>query len=65
MTTGGEAKELDRMKRSDRWALRDAVVAAARAARDRGEQVRPDHVRDALCGLARDGEPWSEVDVIE
>ena len=54
MTTGGEAKELDRMKRADRRALRDAVIAAARAARGRGEQVRPDHVRDALHGLARD-----------
>ena len=55
MTTGGEAKELDRMKRSDRRALRDAVIAGARAARDRSEQVRPDHVRDALYELAREG----------
>ena len=55
MTTGGEARELDRMKRADRRALRDAVIAGARAARDRGEQVRPDHVRDALYRLARDG----------
>ena len=56
MTTGGEAKELDRMKRADRRALRDAVIAGARRARDRGEQVRPDHVRDALYGFAREAE---------
>ena len=55
MTTGGEAKELDRMTRADRRALRDAVIAGARAARERGEQVRPDHVREALYGLGREG----------
>ena len=64
MTTGGEAKELDRMKRADRRALRDAVIAGARAARAAGEQVRPDHVRDALHELAREG-PGNERDAAE
>ena len=64
MTTGGEARELDRMKRADRRALRDAVIAGARAARAADEQVRPDHVRDALYGLAREG-PDNDRDAAE
>lgn len=64
MATGGEAKELDRMSRSDRRALRDAVIAAARAAGADGAQVRPDHVRDALYAFGRDTQ-GNERDAVE
>ena len=52
MVTGGEAKEVERLRRADRRVIRDAVIEAARNARAEGAQPRTDHVRRAFHVLA-------------
>ncbi len=52
MVTGGEAKEVERLRRADRRVIRDAVIEAARNARAEGAKPRTDHVRRAFHLLA-------------
>ena len=52
MVTGGEAKEVERLRRADRRVIRDAVIEAAKNARAEGAAPRTDHVRRAFHLLA-------------
>ncbi|MDE0658720.1 MAG: conjugative transfer ATPase [Gammaproteobacteria bacterium] len=52
MVTGGEAKEVERLRRADRRVIRDAVIEAAKNARAEGATPRTDHVRRAFHLLA-------------
>ena len=52
MVTGGEAKEVERLRRADRRVIRDAVIEAAKNARAEGVAPRTDHVRRAFHLLA-------------
>ena len=52
MVTGGEAKEVERLRRADRRVIRDAVIEAAKNARAGGAKPRTDHVRRAFHLLA-------------
>ena len=52
MVTGGEAKEVERLRRADRRVIRDAVIEAAKNARAEGAKPRTDHVRRAFHLLA-------------
>ena len=52
MVTGGEAKEVERLRRADRRVIRDAVIEAAKNARAEGVAPRTEHVRRAFHLLA-------------
>ena len=52
MVTGGEAKEVERLRRADRRVIRDAVIEAAKNARAEGAAPRTEHVRRAFHLLA-------------
>ena len=52
MVTGGEAKEVERLRRSDRRVIRDAVIESAKNARAEGVAPRTEHVRTAFHLLA-------------
>ena len=52
MVTGGEAKEVERLRRADRRVIRDAVIEAAKNARAEGVAPRTGHVRRAFHLLA-------------
>ena len=52
MVTGGEAKEVERLRRADRRVIRDAVIEAAKNARAEGTAPRTEHVRRAFGLLA-------------
>ncbi len=52
MVTGGEAKEVERLRRADRRTIRDAVIEAAKNARAEGTAPRTEHVRRAFHLLA-------------
>ena len=52
MVTGGEAKEVERLRRADRRVIRDAVIEAAKNARAEGTAPRTEHVRRAFHLLA-------------
>ncbi len=52
MVTGGEAKEVERLRRADRRVIRDAVIEAAKNARAEGSAPRTEHVRRAFHLLA-------------
>ncbi|MCY3813518.1 MAG: conjugative transfer ATPase [Gammaproteobacteria bacterium] len=52
MVTGGEAKEVERLRRADRRVIRDAVIEAAKNARAEGAMPRTEHVRRAFHLLA-------------
>ena len=52
MVTGGEAKEVERLRRADRRVIRDAVIEAAKNARVEGARPRTEHVRRAFHVLA-------------
>ncbi|MCY3810940.1 MAG: conjugative transfer ATPase [Gammaproteobacteria bacterium] len=52
MVTGGEAKEVERLRRADRRVIRDAVIEAAKNARAEGAMPRTEHVRRAFLLLA-------------
>ena len=53
MVTGGEAKEVERLRRADRRVIRDAVIEAAKNARAEGAAPRTEHVRRAFHLLAQ------------
>ena len=50
--SGGEAKEVERLRRADRRVIRDAVIEAAKNARVEGTAPRTEHVRRAFHLLA-------------
>ena len=52
MVTGGEAKEVERLRRADRRVIRDAVIEAAKNAGAEGATPRTEHVRRAFHLLA-------------
>ena len=52
MVTGGEAKEVERLRRADRRTIRDAVIEAAKNARAEETGPRTEHVRRAFHLLA-------------
>ena len=52
MVTGGEAREVERLRRADRRVIRDAVIEAAKNARAEGAKPRTEHVRRAFHLLA-------------
>ena len=54
MITGGDVKEENAFRRSDRRMVRDAIYAAARTTVDAGRQCLTEDVRDALAAIARD-----------
>ena len=60
MITGGEAREVDRLRRADRRVIRDAVIEAARRANAGGEECRTEHVRQAFYALAGTREGLTE-----
>ena len=61
MVTGGEAKEVERLRRADRRVIRDAVIEAAKNARAEGVAPRTDHVRRAFHLLAETREGLLDV----
>lgn len=54
MITGGEQKEADRLHRSDRRIIRDAILIGARESRKAGERTMTSHVRDGFYQIAKD-----------
>ena len=54
MVTGGEPREIDRLRFPDRRAIRDAVIAAGKAARAAGRDPLAGDVRDAFAAFARE-----------
>ena len=52
MVTGGETREVERLRRADRRVIRDAVIEAAKNARAEGTAPRTEHVRRAFHVLA-------------
>ena len=60
MVTGGEAKEVERLRRADRRVIRDAVIEGAKNARAEGVAPRTDHVRRAFGLLAETREGLTE-----
>jgi len=55
MITGGEAKEIDKLTRADRYTIADSIVRAARAARAAGKpHPLVEDVANELLNLARD-----------
>ncbi|MYE82163.1 MAG: conjugative transfer ATPase, partial [Gammaproteobacteria bacterium] len=52
MVTGGETREVERLRRADRRVIRDAVIEAAKNARVEGAKPRTEHVRRAFHLLA-------------
>ena len=52
MVTGGETREVERLRRADRRVIRDAVIEAAKNARAEGAAPRTEHVRRAFHLLA-------------
>ncbi len=53
MVTGGEAREIERLRRADRRVIRDAIIEAAKIAGGEGVSPRTDHVRRAFHRLAK------------
>ena len=60
MVTGGEAKEVERLRRADRRVIRDAVIEAAKNARAEETAPRTGHVRRAFGLLAETREGLTE-----
>ena len=60
MVTGGEAREVERLRRSDRRVIRDAVIEAAKNAQAEGVTPRTEHVRRAFGLLAETREGLTE-----
>ena len=60
MITGGEAKEVERLRRSDRRSIRDALIEAGKDAQVQGERPRTEHVRRAFYMLAKTREQLTE-----
>ena len=60
MVTGGEAKEVERLRRADRRVIRDAVIEAAKNARAEETAPRTEHVRRAFGLLAETREGLTE-----
>ena len=57
MITGGEASEIDRMGRADRYLIARAILDAARAARADGKpHPRSEDVANALIAMRTDAE---------
>lgn len=54
MITGGEQKEADRLHRSDRRIIRDAILLGARQARSAGATTMTSDVRDGFYEIAKD-----------
>lgn len=54
MITGGEPREIERVTRADRSMIREAILSAAKAAHDAGEQTLPEHIKKALIAMAAD-----------
>ena len=53
MITGGEEKEVALLRRAHRRIIRDAIILAAKNAREEGVVTLTEHVRDAFYELAR------------
>ncbi|MFA0042642.1 conjugative transfer ATPase [Vibrio sp. 10N.261.51.A1] len=54
MITGGEQREMDDYRRADSSMVRDAIKEAAEHCHPTGEQVRPEHIKDALERFSQD-----------
>lgn len=54
MITGGEEREAQLLRRSDRRTIRDAILLGARLAADAGEVTLTSHVRQAFYEIALD-----------
>ena len=56
MITGGEEKEAELLRRSDRRVIRDAILLAGRKTADAGVETLTEHVVDAFLEISRDEE---------
>lgn len=54
MITGGEAKEIENLRRPHKRIIRDAILLAAKNAQENNEVVLTQHVREALYQISKD-----------
>ncbi len=54
MITGGEAKEIERLRRPHLRIIRDAILLAAKNAKEKNEVVLTQHVREAFYQISKD-----------